>query len=45
MLSGCPGVDKIKNPVPYYKNCPRGKYSFLRRVVQICQGVPWVEKI
>ena len=23
MLSGCPGADKIKNPVPVYKNCPR----------------------
>ena len=23
MLSGCPGADKIKNPVPYYKKCPR----------------------
>jgi len=23
MLGGCPGADKIKNPVPVYKNCPR----------------------
>jgi endogenous inhibitor of DNA gyrase (YacG/DUF329 family) len=22
MLSGCPGADKIKNPVPAYRNCP-----------------------
>lgn len=23
MLSGCPGADKLKNPVPYYEHCRR----------------------